>query len=82
MVSHNQIVSAANVLPLSDRFTGEKKLGTRHRAALGLAERSDALVLVVSEETGGFHLPLMETFTQLLLMGLYRGKVFECDMSF
>ncbi|MFJ8256367.1 sporulation-specific diadenylate cyclase CdaS [Peribacillus asahii] len=52
MVSFNQIVSAANVLPLSNRFTGDKKLGTRHRAALGLTERSDALVLVVSEETG------------------------------
>ncbi len=52
MVSLNHIVSAANVLPLSDRFTGDKKLGTRHRAALGLSEQSDALVLVVSEETG------------------------------
>jgi len=48
MVSFNQIVSAANVLPLSNKFTGDKKLGTRHRAALGLTERSDALVLVVS----------------------------------
>ena len=52
MVNLNQIVSAANVLPLSDRNTGDKKLGTRHRAALGLTEQSDALVLVVSEETG------------------------------
>ncbi|WP_141994897.1 sporulation-specific diadenylate cyclase CdaS [Peribacillus simplex] len=52
LVSQNQIVSAANVLPLSDRPTGGKKLGTRHRSALGLSERSDALVLVVSEETG------------------------------
>ncbi|MDN4606299.1 sporulation-specific diadenylate cyclase CdaS [Sporosarcina highlanderae] len=52
LVNQNQIVSATNVLPLSGRFTGERKLGTRHRAALGLTERSDALVLVVSEETG------------------------------
>ncbi|RDU38793.1 hypothetical protein DRW41_04330 [Neobacillus piezotolerans] len=52
LVSQNHIVSAANVLPLSDRYVGDKKLGTRHRAALGLSEKSDALILVVSEETG------------------------------
>ncbi|KAB7704097.1 hypothetical protein F9802_18900 [Bacillus aerolatus] len=52
MVSNNQIVSAANVLPLSDTAASDQTLGTRHRAALGLSERSDALVLVVSEETG------------------------------
>ncbi|MFJ7936259.1 sporulation-specific diadenylate cyclase CdaS [Sporosarcina sp. NPDC096371] len=52
LVNRNLIVSAANVLPLSDIVTGDKKMGTRHRAALGLTEHSDALVLVVSEETG------------------------------
>ncbi|BCJ88306.1 sporulation-specific diadenylate cyclase CdaS [Effusibacillus dendaii] len=52
LIQSNQIVSAANVLPLSNARIGEKKLGTRHRAAIGLTERSDALVLVVSEETG------------------------------
>jgi diadenylate cyclase len=52
LVRANEIVSAANVLPLTKTVTDGEKLGTRHRAALGLSEQSDALVLVVSEETG------------------------------
>ncbi|HZG70208.1 MAG TPA: sporulation-specific diadenylate cyclase CdaS [Chondromyces sp.] len=52
LVNRNEIVSASNVLPLSHKFVGDKKVGTRHRAALGISERSDALALVVSEETG------------------------------
>ncbi|CAG7636269.1 sporulation-specific diadenylate cyclase CdaS [Paenibacillus allorhizosphaerae] len=50
-IKHNKIVSAANVLPLSALAT-EKKLGMRHRAAIGITERCDALSIVVSEETG------------------------------
>ncbi|MEJ8545999.1 sporulation-specific diadenylate cyclase CdaS [Brevibacillus borstelensis] len=52
LIQANSIVSAGNVLPLSSNSLGDPNLGTRHRAALGLTERSDALVLVVSEETG------------------------------
>jgi diadenylate cyclase len=52
LIRANEIVSAANILPLTPADIREKKLGTRHRAALGLTEKTDALVLVVSEETG------------------------------
>ncbi|SMO83484.1 sporulation-specific diadenylate cyclase CdaS [Melghirimyces algeriensis] len=52
IVKGNIILSAANLLPLSRQFIDDWKLGTRHRAALGLTENTDALVMIVSEETG------------------------------
>ncbi|GHI00112.1 sporulation-specific diadenylate cyclase CdaS [Neobacillus kokaensis] len=51
LIRGNVVYSAANILPLTKMIT-EKKLGTRHRAAIGVSEQSDALALVVSEETG------------------------------
>ena len=48
----NRIVSATCYLPLSDNMTLSKELGTRHRAAVGISEVSDAMTVVVSEETG------------------------------
>lgn len=54
IIDNQQIVAARCVLPLSHVTKyGNKNLGTRHRAALGLSEQIDAVVLVVSEETGG-----------------------------
>ncbi|AOZ90369.1 hypothetical protein BK049_17585 [Bacillus xiamenensis] len=51
LVKENTLVSAANVLPLTSKKVSPS-LGTRHRAAIGLSSMTDALVLVVSEETG------------------------------
>ncbi len=53
IVREDLVASAGAILPLSDRHEGwSVKHGTRHRAALGLSEVTDALVLVVSEERG------------------------------
>jgi diadenylate cyclase len=52
IVYGERIVAAGCVFPLSQRDELSKSLGTRHRAAIGLTEETDALVVVVSEETG------------------------------
>ena len=52
IITGSRVVAAGCFLPLSENNNIEKSLGTRHRAALGMSEQSDALVLVVSEETG------------------------------
>ena len=51
-----QVAYAGAILPLTGNIDFSKDLGTRHRAALGLSEESDAIVLVVSEETGAISL--------------------------
>lgn len=52
LIEEDTIISAANIFPSAVHFKGKEKVGTRHRAAIGLSEISDALVMVVSEETG------------------------------
>lgn len=52
IVRGNRIVSATCYLPLSDNLQISKELGTRHRAGIGISEVTDALTIIVSEETG------------------------------
>ncbi len=52
IIRGNRIVAATCYLPLSENSDISKDLGTRHRAALGISEQSDAVVIIVSEETG------------------------------
>jgi len=51
LIRGHQIVCAGAILPLTQYPLADKSLGTRHRAALGLSEETDAIVVVVSEET-------------------------------
>jgi diadenylate cyclase len=56
VIQRNRIVAACVLLPLSETPNLPPDMGTRHRAALGITEESDALVIVVSEETGKIRL--------------------------
>lgn len=58
ILSHNRIVAATCYLPLSENMTLSKELGTRHRAAVGLTEITDSMIIVVSEETGAVSMAL------------------------
>ena len=55
-IKGGKLVAAGCFLPVSENYTIKKTYGTRHRAALGLSEVSDAVVLVVSEESGALSL--------------------------
>ena len=52
IISNNKITAAACILPLADDKDIARELGTRHRAAIGISKESDAIAVVVSEETG------------------------------
>ena len=52
IISHNRIMAAGCILPVSHSLNIPKELGLRHRAALGITSQSDALAIIVSEETG------------------------------
>lgn len=52
IIRNNKILSASCILPITDKEDLDRQYGTRHRAAIGMSEQSDAVVVVVSEETG------------------------------
>jgi len=58
LIRGDMIVAAGAILPLTQFPVSDKSMGTRHRAALGLSEETDALVIVVSEETSQISIAL------------------------
>jgi diadenylate cyclase len=82
VIENTRLISAGCILPLSNDPDISKVLGTRHRAAIGLSEISDAIIIVVSEETGIMSLAregMLETDIEpedlkKRLMDLYRSR--------
>ncbi len=64
IVANNTIVSAGAILPISRNTEIPRHLGLRHRAAIGITERTDAVVVVVSEETGSISVVYAGNITQ------------------
>ena len=62
VVSKRRIVAAGCILPVSHNTDIPKELGLRHRAAIGISQDSDAIAIVVSEETGGISLAIKGEF--------------------
>jgi diadenylate cyclase len=56
VIHEDKIIAAGCFLPISEQPDIRRSFGTRHRAALGLAEETDAVILVVSEENGAISL--------------------------
>jgi diadenylate cyclase len=77
IVSGEQIVSAGVLLPLSQNVLDSERYGTRHRAAIGISEQTDAVVVVVSEETGSISLVVRGRIERNLTEEQLRRRIFN-----
>ncbi len=75
IVRNDRVIAAGCILPLTKNNALNKELGTRHRAALGISEESDAVVVVVSEETGYISLVKRGTITRDITASELREKL-------
>ena len=76
IIRDGKLYAAGCILPLTDDKTVDMNLGTRHRAALGISEQSDSVVLVVSEEAGVISLACNGTLTRD-----YTRETLVCKLS-
>ncbi|MFZ2483945.1 MAG: diadenylate cyclase CdaA [Streptococcus parauberis] len=75
IIADNKVKSACSYLPLSESMSISKEFGTRHRAAIGLSEASDAITIVVSEETGGISITHKSQFLHDLSMDEFESTL-------
>lgn len=79
IIREEKIAVACAYLPLTENTTIPKEFGTRHRAAIGVSEVSDALTIVVSEETGGISITKNNEFLPHLDMDTF-GKILREEL--
>jgi len=77
IVSGEKIIAAAVLLPLSQNVLDSERYGTRHRAAIGISEQTDAIVVVVSEETGSISLVMRGRIERNLTEEQLRRRIFN-----
>jgi diadenylate cyclase len=77
VISGEQITSAGVLLPLSQNVLDSERYGTRHRAAIGISEQTDAVVIVVSEETGSISLVVRGRIERNLTEAQLRRRLFN-----
>lgn len=77
IIQQDRIAAASCFLPISSRPGLAQELGTRHRAAIGITEETDALAVVVSEETGGISLALGGELLRDLDPKALRNKLYQ-----
>jgi diadenylate cyclase len=75
VIKGNRIVAAGCFLPITMSPDISKSLGTRHRAAMGLSEETDAVILIVSEETGTISMAIQGKLETHLDMGTLRDTL-------
>lgn len=77
ILSGDEIVAAGCILPVTDRTSLPRRFGLRHRAAIGLAEKTNALALIVSEETGEISMAYDDEFVNKIKAEDLRQKLAE-----
>jgi len=75
IIADDRVAGAGCVFPVSQRDLADRSLGLRHRAAIGLSEESDAVVVVVSEETGSISICVDGNFHRNLSEKVFREKL-------
>lgn len=75
IIAEDRVAGAACVFPVTEREMQDRSTGLRHRAAIGLTERTDAVAVVVSEETGGISICMNGVLQRNLSESQFREKI-------